>query len=59
MEEITIKLRRFKDGRPPVSMEFMPDCGENLKDVQAVYFSSFTTTTNLNLTKWALPRKTL
>lgn len=36
-----VKFRRFKDGRPPVAMEFMPDCGENLKGEQAVYFFKF------------------
>lgn len=36
-----VKYRRFRDGRPPVAMEFMPDCGENLRGVQAVYFFKF------------------
>lgn len=36
-----VKFRRFKDGRPPVAIEFMPDCGENLKGEQAVYFFKF------------------
>ena len=36
-----VKFRRFMDGRPPVAMEFMPDCGENLKGEQAVYFFKF------------------
>lgn len=36
-----VKFRRFKDGRPPVTMEFMPECGENLKGEQAVYFFKF------------------
>lgn len=36
-----VKFRRFKDGRPPVAMEFMPECGENLKGEQAVYFFKF------------------
>ena len=36
-----VKVRRFKDGRPPVAIEFMPDCGENLKGEQAVYFFKF------------------
>lgn len=39
--EVTVKLRKFKDGRPAVRMEFMPDCGENLKNEQAVYFFKF------------------
>lgn len=36
-----VKYRKFRDGRPPVAMEFMPDCGENLRGVQAVYFFKF------------------
>lgn len=40
-EEIVIKFRRFKDGRPAVAMEFMPDCGENLRNEEAVYFFKF------------------
>lgn len=36
-----VKYRKFRDGRPPVAMEFMPDCGENLCGVQAVYFFKF------------------
>ena len=36
-----VKFRRFKDGRPPVAIEFMPECGENLKGEQAVYFFKF------------------
>ena len=36
-----VKFRRFRDGRPPVAMEFMPDCGENLRGEQAVYFFKF------------------
>ena len=32
--------RKFKDGRPAVAMEFMPECGENIKDEEAVYFSA-------------------
>lgn len=51
MEEITIKLRRFKDGRPPVEMQFMPDCGENLKGVQAVYFFKFYNSEELEFNK--------
>lgn len=39
--EITIKLRKFKDGRPAVAMEFMPNCGQNLRNEQAVYFFKF------------------
>ena len=36
-----VLMRRFKDGRPPVPMEFMPGCGENLRGEQAVYFFKF------------------
>lgn len=39
--EVKVKLRRFKDGRPAVRMEFMPECGENIKNEQAVYFFKF------------------
>lgn len=46
-----IKLRRFRDGRPPVSMIFMPDCGENLKNQQAVYFFKFYSETALLFNK--------
>lgn len=41
MEEIVIKFRRFRDGRPAVAMEFMPNCGENLQNEEAVYFFKF------------------
>ena len=50
-EEITITatvktepktlFRNFKNGRPSVAMEFMPNCGENLKNEEAVYFFKF------------------
>ena len=33
--------RKFKDGRPPVAMEFMPGYGQNLVGVEAVYFFKF------------------
>lgn len=39
--EAKILYRKFKDGRPAVAMEFMPDCGENLKGEEAVYFFKF------------------
>lgn len=38
---LAVLMRRFKDGRPPVPMEFMPGCGENLRGEQAVYFFKF------------------
>lgn len=41
MEEIVVKYRKFKDGRQPVAMEFMPECGDNIKGEQAVYFFKF------------------
>lgn len=46
-----VKMRRFKDGRPPVPMEFMPGCGENLKGEQAVYFFKFYNATTLEFNK--------
>ena len=39
--EPVIKYRKFKNGRPAVAMEFMPDCGENIKNEEAVYFFKF------------------
>jgi hypothetical protein len=39
--EPKILFRNFKDGRPSVPMEFMPNCGENLKNEEAVYFFKF------------------
>lgn len=39
--EQKILFRNFKDGRPSVPMEFMPNCGENLKNEEAVYFFKF------------------
>ena len=33
--------RKFKDGRPAVAMEFMPGCGANIQNEQAVYFFKF------------------
>lgn len=38
---VMIKERKFRDGRPPVLMEFMDGYGENIKDEQAVYFFKF------------------
>ena len=48
-EEVSVKVivpemiqyRKFKDGREPVAMEFMPGCGENLTNEEAVYFFKF------------------
>ena len=39
--EPTTLYRKFKDGRPAVAMEFMPDCGANIKGEEAVYFFKF------------------
>ena len=39
--EPKVLFRRFKNGRPSVAMEFMPNCGENLKNEEAVYFFKF------------------
>lgn len=36
-----VLFRNFKNGRPSVAMEFMPNCGENLKNEEAVYFFKF------------------
>ena len=33
--------RRFKDGRDPIAIMFSPECGENVKGQQAVYFFKF------------------
>ncbi len=37
----SVLYRKFKNGKPAVAMEFMTECGENLKDEQAVYFFKF------------------
>lgn len=39
--EPTTPYRKFKDGRPAVAMEFMPECGANIKGEEAVYFFKF------------------
>ena len=39
--EPTTLYRKFKDGRPAVAMEFMPECGANVKGEEAVYFFKF------------------
>ena len=48
---VTVKLRKFKNGRPAVRMEFMPECGENLKGEEAVYFFKFYNQTELEFNK--------
>lgn len=50
-ETVVIKLRKFRDGRPPVQMVFMPNCGENLRGVQAVYFFKFYNADSLEFNK--------
>ena len=49
--EIVVKYRKFKDGLPAVAMEFMPDCGENIKGEEAVYFFKFYNATALEFNK--------
>lgn len=39
--ENTILYRTFRDERPAVPMEFMPNCGANIRNGQAVYFFKF------------------
>lgn len=50
-ETVVIKLRKFRDGRPPIQMIFMPNCGENLRGVQAVYFFKFYNAETLEFNK--------
>lgn len=47
----TILYRKFKDGRPAVPMEFMPECGANIKGEQAVYFFKFYNESSLEFNK--------
>ncbi len=49
--EQKILFRNFKDGRPSVPMEFMPNCGENLKNEEAVYFFKFYNAKELEFNK--------
>jgi hypothetical protein len=49
--EPTTLYRKFRDGRPAVAMEFMPDCGENVKNTEAVYFFKFYNATSLEFNK--------
>lgn len=55
VEEVVIEpsvlYRKFKDGRPAVAMEFMPECGANVKDEEAVYFFKFFGETTLHFNK--------
>ena len=50
-EETKILYRRFRDNHPDVPMEFMPKCGKNLKNEQAVYFFKFYSETELLFNK--------
>lgn len=57
VEEMTVAVepatlyRHFKDGRPSVAMEFMPECGANIKGEEAVYFFKFYNATTLEFNK--------
>lgn len=53
VEEIqpTTIFRKFKDGRPAVAMEFMPQCGANIKGEEAVYFFKFYNANGLEFNK--------
>lgn len=46
-----VEYRRFKDGREPVAMEFMPGCGANVKGEEAVYFFKFYNAKDLEFNK--------
>ena len=49
--EPSVLYRKFNDGRPAVAMEFMPECGANVKDEEAVYFFKFYGETTLHFNK--------
>lgn len=51
VQTTTILMRKFRNGKPPVPMEFMPGCGENIKGEQAVYFFKFYSETSLEFNK--------
>lgn len=38
---VAVKYRKFRDNRPDVAMEFMPEWGERLKNEEMVYFFKF------------------
>ena len=40
-QPVNVIYRKFRDGRPAVAMEFMPNWGENLRNEQMVYFFKF------------------
>lgn len=50
-EEKRVLVRSFRDSRPDVLMEFMPECGDNLKNTNAVYFFKFYDTDSLLFNK--------
>lgn len=50
VEPVTL-FRQFKDGRPAVAMEFMPECGSNVKGEEAVYFFKFYNENDLEFNK--------
>ena len=50
-EELPTLYRHFKDGRPPVAIEFMPGCGENIKNAEAAYFFKFFNDNGLEFNK--------
>ena len=49
--EKRVIYRKFRNGHPPIPMEFMPDCGENIKNAEAVYFFKFYNETTLEFNK--------
>ena len=51
VQTTTILMRKFRNGKPPVPMEFMPGCGENIRGEQAVYFFKFYSETSLEFNK--------
>lgn len=49
--------RKFRDGRPAVRMDLMPNCGENIKNAEAVYFFKFYSETTLLFNKIGTTKK--
>lgn len=47
----TTLYRTFKNGRPAVPIEFMPECGANIKGEEAVYFFKFYNADGLEFNK--------
>lgn len=54
---LSVIYRRFKNGHPPIPMEFMPGAGENLKNQQAVYFFKFYSEDGLIFNKIGISKK--